>query len=162
MSRDYMDPDEVVRRAMREAAHEPPTGDVDWMALQARISAAARPTLDAIAAGRSLDVVRVDEADAARRPAAPRGKVLQGAAVWQPLAGWSPFGIPLAAAATVLLMLGSTLVGGAPAATASAGASFRTIEEEFASGLGGGAGALLAGGTDDMLDVALFLEGEDW
>lgn len=154
---DRLHADDPLRRALHAAAPPPPVNDVDWMALHARITAAARPTLDAVAAGRSLDVVNVDAAAAT----SAAGKT--GGSVWLPLAGWSPLGIPMAAAAAVLLVLGATLLADAPAPRVSAVASsFRTIEEEFASGLDYGVGAMLAGGTDDVLDAVLFLDGEDW
>jgi hypothetical protein len=143
---------DTLSRALRQAAPQPPFDDVDWMALHARIGAAAQPTLAAVAAARAVEVARADSA--ARRPPD----------VWQPLAGWSPFGIPLAAAATVLLMIGAVAAGSVGRdAPGDATTSFHTLEEELVSGLGAGAGPILAGiGPDDMLDAVLFYGGEDW
>lgn len=128
--------------ALRGAVPAVPTGDVDWPALRARISAAAEPLLEA---ARPVGAARVRQA------------------WWQPLAGWSPRGIPLAAAATVLLLLAAgALRSGQPVAWPATGA-YVTIEEELVNGLSAGARPLLAGaGTDVMLDAALFYEGEDW
>jgi hypothetical protein len=126
----------VIRRGTRP----PPVESVDWSALHARITAAAAALLE--------------EA----RPAAAKAGAREW---WQPLAGWSSFGIPVAAAASVLLVLaaGALEVAG----PSSADATFRTIEEELAGGLSAGARLLLADpGSSAVLDVALFAEGEDW
>jgi hypothetical protein len=171
--------DDDLRHALQEALPEPPAGEVDWEALHARVTTAARPKLDAMATGEATPPVQGDaragrrgrlqtapssqDARAGRRGRLQTAPSSQDAGtVWQPLAGWSPRGIPLAAAASLLLMLGATLMGGSPAGGPTAVASFRTIEEEFASRLAPGAGALLAGGSDDMLDAVLFPDGEDW
>jgi hypothetical protein len=134
-------------QALRDAVPPPPVDDVDWPALQARIAAAAAPALAARAGpGRAQ----------ARAPRPAR-------AWWQPLAVWSPRGIPVATAATVVLMIaaGAVRSGGGGVATNADG--FVTIEEELASGIAVGARSILAGlDTDAMLDVALFYDGEDW
>jgi hypothetical protein len=129
--------DEALADALRSAVPQPPMEEVDWDGLHARITAAALPLAEAPAQ-----------------------------AWWQPLAGWSPRGIPMAAAATVLLMLGAGAIGTAArdGADATSGAiSFQTVEEELVSGLAIGARPLLAGlETDAMLDAVLFYDGEDW
>jgi hypothetical protein len=130
-------------------ASQPPMDDVDWMALHARIRRAAEPALAA-------------RAQALAETARPLAGIAASSNVWQPLAGWSPFGIPLAAAATVILMIGAARVGTEPVRRSDTG-SFRTIEEEFVIGLGGNAAPLVAGiGSEDMLDAVLFYDGEDW
>jgi hypothetical protein len=78
-------------------ASQPPMDDVDWMALHARIRRAAEPALAA-------------RAQALAETARPLAGIAASSNVWQPLAGWSPFGIPLAAAATVILMIGYGIV----------------------------------------------------
>jgi hypothetical protein len=129
--------DDDLADALRSALPQPPMEDVDWDSLHSRITAAARPST---AAG------------------AP--------AWWLPLANWSPRGIPVAAAAAVVLMLGAGALGTAgrdgsePTRTAI---SFRTVEEELVNGLSIGSRPLLAGvETDAMLDAVLFYDGEDW
>lgn len=142
--------DETLADALRRAVPEPPVHEVDWASLQARIASAAQPHL----AGR------------ASAAATPTGSMVppgrrEAAAWWQPLAGWSPRGIPLAAAASVLLMLGAAALG-----TAGAGSpapTFLTLEEELAYAAPAGARPLLMElERDDMLDVALFYDTEDW
>jgi negative regulator of sigma E activity len=150
MSRNVFDDsrDDALRKALRAAVPEPPLDDVDWDALHARITAAAQPHV---------------------RGARPRQRQapVGGAAApwWTPLAGWSARGIPLAAAATVLLVIGAGVIGTRPQ-TAQAPAedvAFRTLEEELVSGVSAGSRPLLAGvEAESMLDAALFYEGEDW
>jgi hypothetical protein len=136
---DSSDVDDL-RAALAAAMPEPPLDAVDWDGLQLRITAAATPLL-------------------ARRP--------QGAparAWWQPLAGWSPRGIPLTAAAALLLMLGAGLLhtDGAPAASHGI-AYFWTVEEELAWGSAADGRSLLdAAGEDGILDAALFYDAEEW
>lgn len=134
-------PDAQLAAALRAALPAVPVDDVNWPALHARISAAAEPLL------------------AQSRPSA---SVRLHRGLWQPLAGWSPFGIPLAAAASVsLLLVSGVLRPDLPGI--EAGSAFVTIEEELVNGLSAGARPLLAGAdTDAMLDVALFYDGEDW
>ncbi|HSJ24959.1 MAG TPA: hypothetical protein VK929_09845 [Longimicrobiales bacterium] len=150
--------DDALRRGLDDAVPQPPMDDVDWMTLHARIAAAASPNLAALTAARAADAVR--QADAIRGLPSTR----QAHSVWQPLARWSPSGIPLAAAATVLLMLGAAWLGTAPAGeVADTGdVAFRTLEEEFVDGLGVSAAPLLAGiSADELLDAVLFYGGED-
>jgi hypothetical protein len=130
--------DDELASALREAAPQPPLDDVDWNALQARIRTAAQPALASVGAPSQQ--------------------------VWQPLAGWSPFGIPLAAAATVLLMLGAGALGTRQVEAAADGdVAFMTIEEELIYGLSNAARALMTDpGNDAVIDVALFYDGEDW
>jgi hypothetical protein len=141
------DPTDALTRALRDALPPPPVDGVDWPALQARVTGAAAPELAArAAAGRAQ----------ARAPRAPR-------AWWQPLAVWSPRGIPLAAAATAVLMIAAGAVRSGSGAVAADVNGFVTIEEELASGVAVGARSILAGlDADAMLDVALFYDGEDW
>jgi hypothetical protein len=125
--------DRELRAALRAAVPQPPVDEVDWIGLHARITAAAAPV---------------------RRAAQPR-------AWWQPLAAWSGGGIPLAAAASLLLMIAAGALRVTPAADAAA--SFHTVEEELAWSVAVGARPLLADATaDEILDVALFHEPEDW
>lgn len=141
MSRNTFDDDrdDVLADALRDAVPEPPLDKVDWSHLQARIAAAAQPHF---------------------APAQPRSSA--GAPWWQPLAGWSHRGIPLAAAATVLLMLGAGALGTRSAAVTGA-ASFHTVEEELAYGVSTGTRTLLMDmESDAMLDLALFHDREDW
>jgi hypothetical protein len=127
--------------ALRGAVPAVPVDDVDWTALRARIGSAAEPLL------------------AATRP----DQNTRPRTWWQSLAGWSPHGIPLAAAATVLLMLAAGALRPGQADLPYPGSSFVTIEEELVNGLSAAARPLLAGGdTDVMLDAALFFDGEDW
>jgi hypothetical protein len=129
--------DEALGAALRASAPPPPIDDVDWTALHARITAAA----PGFRHGRQATPVR---------------------GWWQPLAGWSPRGIPLAAAASLLLMLAAAALTGGPAAE-NGPVGFRTVEEELADGLSAGARSLFAdGGSEAVLDVALFSDGEDW
>jgi hypothetical protein len=139
-------PSADVGAALRAALPEPPTDDVDWGGLHARISAAAAPLLE----------------ERLAQHANPRRALARS--WWQPLAGWSPFGIPVAAAASILLMLAAgVLRTGAQAETEFVASPFHTLEEELASGVSGGLRPLLAGvGSEAMLDVALFFDGEDW
>jgi hypothetical protein len=136
MSTDRFDDDVVdvrLREALRRAVAPPPTDDVDWIGLHARITAAA---------------------------GALNSTPVPTRAWWQPLAGWSPRGIPLAAAASVLLMLAAdALTQEATPGAAPAVERFHTVEEELAWAAGGGSGELLQGlERDGMLDVALFYE----
>jgi hypothetical protein len=133
--------DDALGAVIRRGTPAPPVDAVDWPALHARITAAAAPLLEG---------VRPAVAPAPARP------------WWQPLAGWSPLGIPAAAAASVLLVLAA---GALEQRTepASSAAAFMTVEEELAGGLSAGARVLLADpGSSAVLDVALFAEGEDW
>jgi hypothetical protein len=129
--------DDDLADALRSALPQPPMEEVDWDSLQARISAAARPSM------------------AASAPA-----------WWLPLANWSPRGIPVAAAATVVLMLGAGALGTAGRGGSEpmgAAISFRTVEEELVNGLSIGSRPLLAGlETEALLDAVLFYDGEDW
>jgi hypothetical protein len=178
-----------LQRALLDAAPQPPVDAVDWVALQARIASRAEPALERLAAAENDRIPahdhggRVAGPDAelrGMRPAAAGADLLAGriadatraaavrggrgvtAGLWQPLAGWSPLGIPLAAAATVVLMLGAALVGTQPV-DAGADVAFRTIEEEFMSGLGDGAAPLYASaGGEDLLDAVLFHDREEW
>lgn len=149
MSRNIFDDsrDRTLADSLRDAVPQPPADEVDWNRLHARITAAAEPHFGAAATA-----------------GAPAGSSTP--AWWQPLAGWSPRGIPLAAAATVLLMLGAGALGTAPrnAAPAPYGATtFRTVEEELVNGVALGSRTLLTGlETDAMLDAVLFDDGEDW
>jgi hypothetical protein len=149
MNRDWLrddpgdgEPDvhDELRAALAAAVPAPPLDAVDWDGLQARISAAAMPLL---------------VQPAQRAPVA---------AWWQPLAGWSPRGIPLAAAASLLLVLGAGMLRTEPASfTAHAVAYFWTVEEELAWGtVSGGRPLLDEVSGDGILDVALFYEGEEW
>jgi hypothetical protein len=150
---------DVLRRGLRDAVPPPPMNDVDWKALHARIGVAARPALAELAAGRTATGQPQDQAPWLR------AKPAQAQSVWQPLAGWSSRGIPLAAAASVLLMLGAAWLGTTSARDVSTPdvTSFRTLEEEFMEGLGAGAAPLLAGiGPDELLDAVLFYGGEGW
>jgi hypothetical protein len=142
--------DDALRRALHDAAPAPPADEVDWAALQARITAAAQPLLQPGAAAWPGGA----GTDRATRPPS----------VWQPLAGWSPFGIPLAAAAAVVLMIGTAALGTRQVGGAEdAGVAFLTIEEALLAGLSSGARPLVADvGTDAMIDLALFHDGEDW
>jgi hypothetical protein len=129
---------------------QPPVDDIDWSALHARILHAAGPTLAGLAAAGHA-AIRAHGA-AERRPGG----------IWLPLAGWSPFGIPLATAAAVLLLIGAALAGTrAPADRGTDGDALRTIEEELASGLGPGAGALIAGTGSYYLLDAMLLYGDE-
>jgi hypothetical protein len=151
LQHDTLRHDDPLRHALGQAP-QPPADEVDWMALHARISSAAQPALRELASTRSTAALR-------RRGATDTDSQRS---IWQPLAGWSPFGIPIAAAATVLLMIGAAVIGTEPALSTEA-LTFRTIEEEFVTGLGGSAAPLIAGiGTDDMLDAVLFYDAEDW
>jgi hypothetical protein len=140
MSRNLFDDsrDETLARALQDAAPRPPIDDVDWMALHARITGAAQPQL--------------------AQPAASPW--------WQPIARWSPRGIPLAAAATVLLMIGAGLIGRSSLTTpslAAADAGFVMVEEELVNGVPVSARPLLAGvEAHGMIDAALFYDREDW
>jgi hypothetical protein len=149
MSRDWLrddpgdgelDADDELRAALSAAVPEPPLDAVDWDGLHERITTAAVPLL-----------VR----PAQRTPAG---------AWWQPLAGWSPRGIPLAAAASLLLVLGAGMLRTEAAPfTAHAVAYFWTVEEELAWGTASGGRPLLDEVSDDgILDVALFYDGEEW
>lgn len=132
---------DLLAEALRAAVPAVPVDEVDWTALRARIGSAAAPLLAAARPDRST------------RPRT----------WWQPLAGWSPYGIPLAAAATVLLMLAGGALRPGQAVLPYSGSSFVTIEEELVNGLAASARPLLAGGDADvMLDAALFFDGEDW
>jgi hypothetical protein len=138
MSRNMFDDtrDDDLADALRAAVPQPPMEEVDWVTLHARITAAARPAV------------------AASAPA-----------WWLPLANWSPRGIPMAAAATVVLMLGAGALGtaGRDGSDPTGAISFRTVEEELVNGLSIGSRPLLAGlETDAMLDAVLFYDGEDW
>lgn len=137
MNRNLFDdsPDPELRHALRSAAPPPPVDDVDWPALQQRITAAAQSRFR------------------------PRPAVQT---VWQPLAGWARPGIPLAAAAALLLVLGTgTLTGRAEPMAGDDG--FVTIEEELFNGMGAAERSLLAElDGDDFVDVALFYDAEDW
>jgi hypothetical protein len=128
--------DDELADALRSALPQPPMEGVDWDSLHARITAAARPSTTT----------------------AP--------AWWLPLANWSPRGIPMAAAAAVVLMLGAGVLGTAGrdgAEPTRAAIAFRTVEEELVNGLSIGSRPLLAGlETDAMLDAVLFYDGEDW
>jgi hypothetical protein len=136
--------DDELADALRSALPQPPTNDVDWDGLHARITAAARPSM------------------AAARPSTAASTP----AWWLPLANWSPRGIPMAAAATVVLMLGAGALGTAGrdgSELTHTAISFRTVEEELVNGLSIGSRPLLAGmETDAMLDAVLFYDGEDW
>jgi hypothetical protein len=128
--------DDDLADALRAAVPQPPMEEVDWATLHARITAAARPSATS---------------------SAP--------VWWLPLANWSPRGIPMAAAATVVLMLGAGALGtaGRDGSEPTGAISFRTVEEELVNGLTIGSRPLLAGlETDAMLDAALFYDGEDW
>jgi hypothetical protein len=129
--------DDALAAALRAAVPQPPMDEVDWDGLHARITAAAAPLTEA-----------------------------SPPVWWQPLAGWSPRGIPMAAAATVLLMLGAAAIGTAARDgldVTPARISFETVEEELVRGLAIGSRPLLAGlETDAMLDAVLFYDGEDW
>ncbi|CAN5705518.1 hypothetical protein BH23GEM9_BH23GEM9_17120 [soil metagenome] len=148
MSRNVFDDsrDEELGRALDDAMPRPPVDDVDWSSLHARITSAAQPLLQQGITLPSLHAA--------------------GPAWWQPLAGWSHRGIPLAAAATVLLLIGTAALGtatGRQTAAADDAMAFLTVEEELANGVEYGARSLLAGvGMDAMIDVALFDDGEDW
>jgi hypothetical protein len=138
MSRNIFDDsrDEKLTRALDEALPRPPVDDVDWSALHARIATAAQPLLQ------------------------PQLVPVVEQAWWLPLARWSAAGIPLAAAASVLLMIGTARIGGGADATPG---GFVMVEEELVSGAGAQAQPLLAGvEAMDMLDVALFSAGEEW
>jgi hypothetical protein len=131
--------DDELARALADALPTPPADDVDWSALHARITVQARPLLQ-------------------RAPAVAKSW-------WQPMAHWSRAGIPLAAAASVLLVLGTARIGAGPTDTAGADTApgFVMIEEALVDGVAGEARPLLAGiEAADMVDVALFYEGEDW
>jgi hypothetical protein len=131
--------DEALRGALRAAIPEPPLDAVDWIGLHARIGAAARPLLSRT-----------------QRPAPVPGW-------WQPLAQWSPRGIPLAAAASLLLVFATGTLGPEAATATSPAELFRTVEEELAYGAVSGSRPLLEGmGSEGILDVALFYDGEDW
>lgn len=131
--------DDALGAALRSAAPAPPIDAVDFAALHARISAAAAPTL------------------ARQHRRAP------ARAWWQPLAGWSAAGIPLAAAASVLLVLAAGGLQREAGPAAGAMVAFRTLEEELAEGLSTDARQLFAEvGSEAVLDVALFSDGEDW
>jgi hypothetical protein len=152
---DALQRSDPLREALDHAAAQPPVADVDWTALHARIRAAAKPTLAALTAANAADEVR------RRNHEAALGRHADAHGLLQPLAGWSPFGIPLAAAATVLLMVGAALIGTEP--LVSDDMAFHTIEEEFMAGLGNGAAPFLAtAGADDMLDAVLFYDREEW
>jgi hypothetical protein len=134
--------DDDLAHALRAAVPQPPMEEVDWDTLHARITAAARPS--------------------AARPSA----AVSAPAWWMPLASWSPRGIPMAAAATVVLMLGAGALGTSGrdgSEPTRAAISFHTVEEELVNGLSIGSRPLLAGlETDAMLDAVLFYDGEDW
>jgi hypothetical protein len=128
--------DDVLARALGEALPRPPVDDVDWDTLHARITSSARPLL--------------------RRAPATR------AAWWQPLAQWSPRGIPLAAAASAVLLLGAAWLGTAAQPAAAAG-EFVMVEEALAVGAGYEAQPLFAGvETTDMIEAVLFGAAEEW
>jgi hypothetical protein len=136
--------DEALADALRAAVPEPPLAEVDWQRLQARIA--------------------VDAAGHFGNAAVAPVRGMQP--WWQPLASWSSRGIPLAAAASVLLMIGAAAIGTAARSAGPSAASaiaFHTVEEELANGVSNGARPLLAGiESDGMLDVVLFYDGEDW
>lgn len=138
MSRNMFDDsqDPELRRALRNAAPPPPLEGVDWTALQQRIAAAAQPHFQAVPAVQSM---------------------------WQPLAGWSRMGIPLSAAAALLLLLGTGALTATGTEPAAGDAGFITIEEELFSGVGVAERSLLAElDGAEFVDVALFYDGEDW
>jgi anti-sigma factor RsiW len=136
---------EALRDALRDAAPVPPVDAVDWSALHARINAAAAPLLKST------------------RPMAEPSAAGRAHTLWQPLAVWSPLGIPLAAAAAVVLMFGAGALGSQQAGVADADVAFVTVEEALVNGLSGGVRPLLAGlDSDAFIDVALFYDGEDW
>jgi hypothetical protein len=137
---DEADLDGELRAALAAAVPEPPLDAVDWDGLQLRITAAATPLL------------------------ARHSSVVPARAWWQPLAEWSPHGIPLAAAAALLLMLGAgQLRTGATPAASPAIALFWTVEEELAWGTAAAGRPLLADvSADGVLDAALFDDGEEW
>lgn len=147
MSRNIFDDsrDEELARVLRDATPEPPMHEVDWAALHARITAAAQSSLQP-----------------AVQPST--GAQPRVSTVWQPLSAWSRRGIPLAAAASTLLVIGAAWLGLAEQAQPQqAGAEFVMVEEQLAGGAGFGAGSLFAGlDADEMIDVALFGDGEEW
>jgi hypothetical protein len=126
-----------LQRALRDALPPPPIDAVDWTALQQRITAAAQPHFQPAPAVQT---------------------------VWQPLAGWSRLGIPLSAAAALVMVLIGTGVLTAPATEPTArDDGYVTIEEELFNGLGAAGQSLLAElDGDAFVDVALFYDGEDW
>jgi hypothetical protein len=138
-------PDEALQHALRDALPQPPLDDVDWSGLHARVQAVAAARL-------------------AATPLAARGRTAAALSWWQPLAGWSPFGIPAAAAATVLLVIaGAALLPARTPGVALTTPEFLTVEEELASGVATGIRPLLAGlDPAAMLDAALFYDGEEW
>jgi hypothetical protein len=122
--------DDGLRAALGAAFPEPPVDDVDWIGLHGRIVGAA----------------------------ATRRRTVPVRAWWQPLAGWSRRGIPLAAAASALLVLAAGALQLRTAGTTDA-ALFSTVEEELAWGAGAGGLPLLDElDGEGMLDVALFYE----
>ena len=141
---------DALTQALRDAVPEPPANDVDWPALRVRIDAAAAPALAARATRAGAAGGRARAARAMR-------------AWWQPLAVWSPRGIPVAAAATVVLMIAAGAVRSGGGTSALDAGGFVTIEEELANGVAAGARSILSElDADAMLDVALFYDGEEW
>jgi negative regulator of sigma E activity len=124
--------DAALRSLLKRHARKPPADDVDWSALHARITTTAAPQFR-------------------RRP-----QVVW----WQQVAGWSPRGIPLAAAAAAALaiVLGTGIVGtGATGQDSSA--SFLTLEEELAAG-----SVVFLAASDDVdavIDALLFYDMEE-
>jgi hypothetical protein len=125
--------DAALRAALQQHSTPPPADEVDWDTLHMRITAAAAPRF--------------------RRP--------MPTSWWQLLAGWSPRGMTLAAAASVVLMfaVGSGAIAPRSTPAAMTNIAFVTLEEELA----GGSAAFLAvsDDADAVLDALLFRDMEE-